>query len=92
MTVWRGDAPASSPRIENVSRPESPSEAAPSPGLNWIGRMPMPTRLERWMRSKLSARTALTPRSDGPFAAQSRDDPEPYSRPAMTMSGTPSAM
>src|SRR5581483_4124666 len=30
------------------------------------------------MRSKLSAMTARTPSSAGPFAAQSRDEPEPY--------------
>ena len=43
------------------------------------------------MRSKLSAITALTPSSIVPFAAQSRDDPEPYSLPAMTTSGTPAS-
>ena len=53
--------------------------------------MPMPTRFDRWIRSKLSAITARTPRSAGPLAAQSRDEPEPYSRPAMIASGTPSA-
>ena len=42
------------------------------------------------MRSKLSAITARTPSSSTPFAAQSRDDPEPYSLPAMINSGTPS--
>ena len=35
------------------------------------------------MRSKLSAMTAFTPSSIVPFAAQSRDEPVPYSRPAM---------
>ena len=50
----------------------------------------MPTRLVRWMRSKLSAITAFTPSSSTPFAAQSRDEPEPYSLPAMIISGTPS--
>ncbi len=43
------------------------------------------------MRSKLSAMTARTPRRAGPLAAQSRDDPDPYSLPASTTSGTPSA-
>ena len=52
--------------------------------------MPMPTRFERWMRSKLSASTTRTPSSRGPFAAQSRDEPEPYSLPASTISGVPS--
>ena len=54
---------------------------------NGIG---MPTRFERWMRSKLSATTALTPSSRVPLAAQSREEPVPYSLPATTMSGTPS--
>ena len=49
--------------------------------------MPIPTRFERWMRSKLSAMTNRTPSSAGPLAAQSRDEPEPYSRPARTASG-----
>ena len=35
--------------------------------------------------------TARTPSSAVPFAAQSREDPEPYSLPASTTSGTPSA-
>ena len=43
------------------------------------------------MRSKLWAITARTPRSRGPFAAQSREDPEPYSFPARTSRGTCSA-
>ena len=43
------------------------------------------------MRSKLSAITARTPSSAGPLAAQSRDEPDPYSLPASTTSGTPSA-
>ena len=42
------------------------------------------------MRSKLSAITARTPSSSVPLAAQSRDDPEPYSLPPSTISGTPS--
>ena len=46
------------------------------------------TRLLRWMRSKLSAITARTPSSSVPLAAQSRDEPDPYSLPAMTSSGT----
>ena len=33
----------------------------------------MPTRFDRWMRSKLSAMTARTPSSFGPLAAQSRE-------------------
>ncbi len=48
-------------------------------------------RLERWIRSKLSAMTARTPSNAVPLAAQSRDEPDPYSLPASTTSGTPSS-
>ncbi len=41
----------SRPAIEYSSSPVSPSSSAVSPGLNWSGRMPMPTRFDRWMRS-----------------------------------------
>ena len=43
------------------------------------------------MRSYDSAIAARTPSRFGPFAAQSRDEPEPYSAPAMTISGVPSS-
>ena len=39
----------------------------------------MPTRLLRWIRSKLTASTARTPNSNVPLAAQSRLLPVPYS-------------
>ncbi len=52
----------------------------------------MPIRFERWMRSKLSAMTAFTPSSIVPLAAQSRDEPVPYSLPASTTSGVPSVL
>ena len=77
--------------IENSSRPVSPSDSAFSPGMNWSGRMPIIRRFERWIRSYESAIAARTPSRFGPFAAQSRDEPEPYSLPAMTIVGTPSA-
>ena len=51
----------------------------------------MPMRFDRWIRSYDSAITARTPSSMVPFAAQSRDEPEPYSLPARITSGTPSA-
>src|SRR5260363_159967 len=51
---------------------------------------PKPTRFERWMRSKLRAMTALTPNNCVPLAAQSRDEPVPYSSPANTRVDTPS--
>ena len=43
------------------------------------------------MRSKDSAITALTPSRFVPLAAQSRDEPEPYSLPPSTTSGVPSS-
>ena len=73
------------------SRPLNLSDAAFCPALNSSGSTPMFTRLLRWMRSKLSASTALTPSSSVPFAAQSRDEPDPYSLPAITISGTPAS-
>ena len=45
---------------------------------------------ERIHRSKLSTITAFTPSSRVPLAAQSRDEPVPYSLPPTTISGTPS--
>jgi hypothetical protein len=92
VTVIRfpGARPVAIPSMTKTSSPVRPSDSRLSPGAYWSGRMPMPTRLLRWMRSKLSAMTARTPRSRGPFAAQSRDEPEPYSLPASTRAGTPS--
>ena len=62
-----------------------------APSTNCSGRIPIPTRLLRWIRSKLSAITARTPSSRGPLAAQSRDEPEPYSFPASRTSGVPAS-
>ncbi len=59
--------------ISYVSSPVMPSDCTVSVPLNCSGSTPMPTRLERWMRSKLLAITAFTPRSCVPFAAQSRE-------------------
>ena len=67
----------SSPVMSKTSSPVSPSEAARLAVGNCSGRMPMPTRLERWIRSKLSASTARTPSRAVPLAAQSRDEPGP---------------
>ncbi|KAG1369410.1 hypothetical protein G6F59_018711 [Rhizopus arrhizus] len=75
-----------------TSEPSRPRLCAFSPLRNCSGSTPMPTRLERWMRSKLSATTAFTPSSRVPLAAQSRDEPVPYSLPASTASGTLSAL
>ena len=43
------------------------------------------------MRSNERAITAFTPSSWVPLAAQSRDEPVPYSSPPNTMVGMPSA-
>ncbi len=48
----------------------------------------MPIRLERWMRSNDWATTARMPSRLVPLAAQSREEPVPYSLPANTTSGT----
>ena len=90
-TVTSLASPFSIPAIENSSSPVRPSDSAESPSANWSGSTPMPTRLERWMRSKDCAITARTPSRFVPFAAQSRDEPEPYSLPASTTSGVPSS-
>ncbi len=80
-----------SPTMSYTSSPVRPLVSAFSSSRNCSGRIPMPTRFERWMRSKLSASTARTPSNRGPLAAQSRDEPEPYSLPASTISGVPAA-
>ena len=77
--------------MEKVSKPVRPSVCRVSPLANSRGSTPIPTRFERWMRSKLSAITARTPSNSGPLAAQSRELPEPYSLPASTIKGTPSS-
>ena len=59
-----------------------------NPFQNWSGNTPMPTRLLRWILSKLAATTAFTPSNRVPLAAQSRLEPVPYSCPAMTIKGT----
>ena len=77
--------------MSKTSSPLSASVLRVTPAGNCSGSTPMPTRFERWMRSKLSAITARTPSRRVPFAAQSRDEPAPYSAPAITTSGTPSS-
>ncbi|CFN64333.1 Uncharacterised protein [Bordetella pertussis] len=83
--------PPSRPVTSNVSLPTMPSDCALSLPLNCSGSTPMPTRLLRWMRSKLRAITAFTPSSCVPLAAQSRDDPVPYSSPPNTTEDVPCA-
>ena len=80
------------PSIEKTSSPVSPSDSALCPSGNCSGSTPIPTRFERWMRSNDSTITARTPSRRVPLAAQSREEPDPYSAPPSTTSGTPSAM
>ncbi len=79
------------PAMSKVSVPSRPSESAVSPAGNCSGSTPMPMRFERWIRSKLSVMTARTPSRLVPLAAQSRDEPEPYSLPPRITSGMPDA-
>jgi hypothetical protein len=65
------------------------SSSAPSPGMNWSGTIPIPAKFDRWIRSKDFAITAFTPCKSGPLAAQSRDEPLPYSAPAKIIIGVP---
>ena len=88
---WRGESAPSTPGRSSRSVPSSESAAGSRPSGSWNGSTPMPTRLARWIRSKLRATTARTPSSLVPLAAQSREEPVPYSCPAKTSSGTPSA-
>ncbi|MCY1302793.1 hypothetical protein D9M70_524740 [compost metagenome] len=75
-----------------ISSPLRPSDSQVVPSSKTKGMTPMPTRFERWIRSKDCATTALTPSRLVPFAAQSRDEPLPYSTPAKMTSGTPSSL
>jgi hypothetical protein len=75
-----------------LSKPVRPRDSASSPALKQRGIKPMPTRLLRWMRSKLFAITAFTPCRYGPLAAQSRELPLPYSAPARIIVSTPSSL
>ena len=84
---------SATPMIVKVSSPvEAEARAHSRRRWNCSGSTPMPTRFERWMRSKLSAITARTPSRIVPLAAQSRELPVPYSLPAMTTSGVPSCL
>ncbi len=79
LTVTEACGPilSSIPSMSYVSNPVSPSDWRVSPFTNSSGRTPIPTRLDRWIRSNDSAMTARTPSRSVPFAAQSRDDPIP---------------
>ena len=82
---------SSMPVMSKVSVPSSLSDAADSPAGNCSGMTPIPIRFDRWMRSKDSVITARTPSRLVPLAAQSREEPEPYSLPPSTTSGMPAA-
>ena len=58
--IFRGDN-VESIVIENVSFPDNPRFAAVWPSKYSKGNIPIPTKLDRWILSKLSAITALTP-------------------------------
>src|SRR3546814_8955837 len=60
LTVWRGVRSAT-PVMVNWSSPVRPSVSRVWPSTNCNGSTPMPTRFERWIRSKLSTITARTP-------------------------------
>ena len=85
---WRGLISPCSPRIVTCSSPLRPSVCHDVPSSKHNGSTPMPMRFERWMRSNDCVMTARTPSRLGPFAAQSREDPLPYSLPAKITSGT----
>ena len=57
--------------------------------LNCNGKIPIPIKFDLCIRSKLSAITALTPNNLVPFAAQSLEEPVPYSLPPMTTKSVP---
>lgn len=61
------------PFMSKISVTSSPNEWPVMPFVKTSGKIPMPRRLDLWMRSKLSAMTALTPKSLVPLAAQSRE-------------------
>ena len=89
VIFWRGLRLPVRPLIETVSSPLSPSDCQLAPAsAKTKGTTPMPTRFERWMRSKLWAITALTPSKVVPLAAQSREEPLPYSMPPKITNGT----
>ena len=91
VSCWRGASSPCRPRMRDDLLARQ-AERLPVLPRTASGSTPMPTRFERWMRSKLSAITARTPSRLVPLAAQSRDEPVPYSLPAKTTSGTPSSL
>jgi hypothetical protein len=58
-------------------RQESPTAAVPAASPDTSGTMPWAMRLLRWMRAKLAATMARTPRKRGLSAACSREEPWP---------------
>ena len=88
IIFWRGLISPCRPRIVTCSSPLSPSVCQEVPSSKQSGNTPMPIRFERWMRSNDWVMTARTPCRLTPLAAQSREEPEPYSLPAKITSGT----
>src|SRR3954451_770265 len=62
VSVWRGFRSPCNPRMVTFSSPFRPSDVHDVPSSKVSGNTPMPTRLERWMRSKLWQLPARTPR------------------------------
>ncbi len=75
------DRPATRVSV-TVSSPFSPIDCQEAHPRRSAATRPCRRGLERWIRSKLWQITARTPSSRVPFAAQSRDEPLPYSAPA----------
>jgi len=76
-TAQRGARASDGASISIRSPGCSASSCGPMPAGKRSGTMPMPMRLERWMRSKLRASTARMPSRRWPLAAQSREEPVP---------------
>lgn len=57
------------------------------PLINSQGSIPIPTKFDQWILSKDSAIITFTPYKNGPLAAQSLEEPDPYSFPAIIIVG-----
>ena len=89
FTSAPGFIPFSISIIVNNSVPLMLSFFLSKPSLNWSGKIPIPTRFDLCILSKLSAITAFIPNNFVPFAAQSLEEPVPYSLPATTTKFVP---
>ena len=75
------------PLIEIISLPSSFSDFLFWFDVNCKGKTPIPIKFDRCILSKPSAITAFIPNNLVPFAAQSLEEPVPYSLPAKTTRG-----